>query len=106
VYDGFVYVLERSGGLISCYNAKTGKAAYTKERIPSAGTFWASPWAADGKIFCLDESGQTHVLKAGEEFEVIRMNKLARDMYWSTPAAANGALFIRSVDSLYCIGKK
>jgi outer membrane protein assembly factor BamB len=106
VYDGFVYVLERSGGLISCYSAKTGKAAYTKERIPSAGAFWASPWAADGKIYCLDENGQTHVLKAGEEFEVIRVNKLARDMYWSTPAAADGSLFIRSVDSLYCIGKK
>lgn len=106
VYDGFVYVLDRNGGTISCFDAKTGKAAYTKERIPSAGAFWASPWAADGKIFCLDETGQTHVLKAGAEFEVVRINKLGRDTYWATPIAANGALFIRSVDSLYCIGAK
>ena len=76
VYDGFVYVIDRNGGTISCFDAKTGKAAYTKERIPSAGAFWASPWAADGKIFCLDESGATHVLKAGTEFEVVRVNKL------------------------------
>ncbi|MBM3980291.1 MAG: hypothetical protein FJ304_08395 [Planctomycetes bacterium] len=106
VYNGFVYVLDRNGGSVSAFDAKTGKAAYTKERIPQAGAFWASPWAADGKIFCLDETGATHVLKAGGEFEVVRVNKLGRDMYWSTPAAANGALFVRSVDSLYCIAKK
>ncbi len=106
VYNGFVYVLDRNGGSVSAFDTKTGKAAYTKERIPQAGAFWASPWAADGKIFCLDETGATHVLKAGAEFEVVRVNKLTRDMYWSTPAAANGALFVRSVDSLYCIGAK
>jgi outer membrane protein assembly factor BamB len=106
VYQGYVYVLEQRGGMISCYDAKTGKAAYTKERIPGAGAFWASPWAADGKIFCLDETGATHVIKAGDDFDVVRVNKLARDTYWSTPAAAGGALYIRGVDSLYCIGAK
>jgi hypothetical protein len=106
IYEGYVYVLEQRGGLVSCFDAKTGKAAYSKERIPSAGAFWASPWAADGKIFCLDETGVTHVLKAGSEFEVVGTNKLGKDMYWSTPAAANGSLFIRGVDSLYCIGSK
>jgi len=106
VYAGYVYVLDQRGGMISCYEAKTGKEAYTRERIPNAKGFWASPWAANGKIYCLDEEGQTHVLKAGGEFEVLNVNKLGRDMYWSTPAAANGSLFIRSVDSLYCIGKK
>jgi len=33
VYDGYVYVLEQRGGLVSCFDAKTGKAAYSKERI-------------------------------------------------------------------------
>jgi outer membrane protein assembly factor BamB len=105
-YDGYVYIIDRNGGTISCFDAKTGKAAYTKERIPNAGAFWASPWAADGKIFCLDETGATHVLKAGAEFEMVGVNKLGRDMYWATPAAAGGALFIRSVDAIYCVAAK
>ena len=88
---------------VVAFDAKTGKAAYTKERIPQAGAFWASPWAAAGHIFCLDETGATHVLKAGAEFEVVRVNKLARDMHWSTPAAADGALFVRGLDALYCV---
>ncbi|MCI0705051.1 MAG: PQQ-like beta-propeller repeat protein [Planctomycetia bacterium] len=106
VYDGYVYAVEQQGGLVSCYEAKTGKAAYTRERIPGARAFWASPWAADGKIFCLSEDGTTHVIKAGKDFEVLTVNKLGRDMYWSTPAAANGALFIRGVDVLYCLSEK
>jgi outer membrane protein assembly factor BamB len=58
VYQGYLYVLSNTNGIVTCYGAKTGKQAY-RERIPSATGFWASPWACDGKIFCLDEGGTT-----------------------------------------------
>jgi outer membrane protein assembly factor BamB len=103
VYEGFVYTLDRQGGMVSCFDAKTGEAKYSKERIPNAGAFWASPWAYDGKIFCLDENGTTHVLKAGPSFEVIGKNSLGRDVYWSTPAVAGGNVILRGVDSLICV---
>jgi outer membrane protein assembly factor BamB len=102
-YRGKVYLLDRQGGMVSCYDAKTGKADYAKERIPLAKAFWASPWADDGKVFCLDEDGQTHVLKAGPAFEVLTVNKLDKELFWATPAAAGGALFVRGIDSLYCV---
>lgn len=103
VYDGYVYVLERQGGMVSCFNAKTGEPAYTKERIPNGKAFWASPWAHDGKIFCLDESGTTHVIKAGPEFDLLHANALGNDLYWSTPAVAGGSIFLRGVDTLFCV---
>ena len=103
IYDGYVYAFERNGGLVSCFEAKTGKAAYSKERISNAGEFWASPWAYDGKIFCIDGNGTTHVLKAGPSFEALGKNTLGKDVYWSSPAIAAGSLFVRGVDSLYCI---
>ncbi len=103
VADGRVYVFERQGGLVSCYDAKTGKPHYTKERIPNAKAFWASPWAAGGNVFCLDEGGTTHVLKAGDTFEVVRANSLGKDVYWATPAVAGGTLVVRGVDTLYGI---
>lgn len=102
-YDGCVYTFDRNGGTVSCFDAKTGKALYTKERISNAKGIWASPWAYDGKVFVLDESGATHVVKAGPEFDMLRTNSLGRETFWSTPAAAGGNLFIRGVDSLYCI---
>jgi outer membrane protein assembly factor BamB len=101
VYQGNVYILRQSGGIVTCYDAKTGKQLY-RERIPNAKSFWASPWAGDGKIFCLDDGGTTHVLKAGPEFKVLGKNSLD-EMFWASPAVAGGATFLRSVDHLYCI---
>jgi len=101
VYQDHLYILHQNGGLVTCYDAKTGKQLY-HERIPSAGSFWASPWASDGKIFCLDESGTTHVLQAGSDFKVLGKNSL-KGMFWATPAVASGALILRDVGNIYCI---
>src|SRR5262249_3918394 len=55
VYGGYVYVL-LDRGFLSCYEARTGKPVYQKQRLsPSASAFTASPWAYGGKVFCLSE---------------------------------------------------
>jgi outer membrane protein assembly factor BamB len=100
-YRGQLYILARNGGIVTCLDAKSGKELY-KERIPNARAFWASPWASDGKLFCLDDGGTTHVLEAGSSFKVLGKNSLD-EMFWATPAIAGGAVFLRSVDHLYCI---
>ena len=102
VYRGYLYVLDQNGGGVSCYDAKTGKPAYQRERISGARAFWASPWAYDGKIFCLDDAGTTHVLKAGPEFEVLARNKLD-EQFWSSPAVSGGALILRGTGHIFCI---
>jgi outer membrane protein assembly factor BamB len=100
LYDGYLYVLEDRGGVVSCYEAKTGKQVY-KERLPRARGFTSSPWAYDGKLFCLDDGGTTHVVKAGPEFKVLGRNTVD-GMCWSSTAVAGGAVFLRTVDQLYC----
>ena len=101
LYQDFLYILEQGGGLLSCYEAKTGKQVY-KERLPGARSFTSSPWSHDGKIFCLDQDGQTFVVQAGANFKVLGKNKID-EMFWSSAAVAGGALFLRGVDNLYCI---
>jgi outer membrane protein assembly factor BamB len=101
VYQDYLYILRGNGGLLTCYDAKTGKQIY-RERLPRAASFWASPWACDGKIFCLDDSGTTHIIQAGPEFKVLGQNTM-NEMCWASPAVADGALFLRGVDHLYCI---
>src|SRR5262249_9003468 len=104
LYEGYLYVLEERGGLLSCYDAKTGKQQY-KERLPDAGGFTSSPWACAGKVFCLDDSGTTHVVAAGPKFQLLSQNALD-ERCWSSPAVAGDALFVRTVDHLYCIRSK
>jgi outer membrane protein assembly factor BamB len=102
LYNGHLYILGGRGGSLSCYNAKTGEAIYKSERLPQARGFTSSPWAYDGKVFCLDDSGQTFVVKAGDKFEVLGKNKID-EMFWSSPAISGGALYLRGLDTLYCI---
>jgi outer membrane protein assembly factor BamB len=104
LYQGRLYLLEERGGLLSCHDATTGKQLY-KERLPDAGGFTSSPWAYDGKIFCLDDSGTTFVVAAGPEFKMLGQNAID-ERCWSSPAVSGGALFLRTVDHLYCIRSK
>ena len=101
LYKDLLYVLNQRGGTLACYEPKTGKELY-KGRLPQARGFTSSPWAGDGKIYCLDESGQTFVVQAGREFKLLGTNKID-EMFWSTPAVAGGAVFLRGVDHLYCV---
>jgi outer membrane protein assembly factor BamB len=102
--DGLLYVLEERSGLLSCNDATTGKQVY-KERLPGARGFTSSPFAYDGKVFCLDDAGTTHIVQAGRQFKVLGKNTID-EMCWSTPAVSGGALFLRTVDRLYCIKDK
>lgn len=102
ILGDYLYVLY-STGFIACFEAKTGKVVYDRERL--GGSFTASPWAYDGKIFCLGEDGTTYVVKAGPTFELLRKNMLG-EVALATPAAADGRLFLRTVGTLYCIGKR
>ncbi len=105
-YRGQLYVLLDRGFLTS-YDALTGKPVYGKKRIPEGKSFTASPWASNGKIFCLNEFGETFVIKAGPQFELLHTNKLAsKELCMATPALAGGKLILRTGDNLYCIARK
>ena len=101
VLGDHLYVLY-STGFISCFEAKTGKAVYERERL--GGSFTASPWSYGGKVFCLSEEGTTYVVKAGAEFELLGKNVLG-EVALATPAVAGGRLFVRTAGGLYCVAK-
>ncbi len=102
-YRDRIYVLY-DAGFLACFNAADGAVVYDRQRIPEGKAFTASPWAYGGKIFCLNEDGVTFVLKAGDQFEVLRTNPLASDdMGMATPALAGDRLLLRTSARLYCI---
>ena len=99
VYGDFLYVLYDMG-LLACYDAKTGKEVYGKRRIgPGARAFTSSPWAYGGKLFCLSEDGDTFVIRAGAEFELLGKNSLG-ELCMATPAIVRDGLIIRTESHL------
>ena len=101
-YGDYLYVLY-DRGLFSCYDARTGNELYGRQRIAADATaFTSSPWANNGKIFCLSEDGDTFVIQAGPKFKVLGRNKLD-EMCMATPAAVRRNLIIRTISKLYRI---
>ena len=102
--DNYYTLLDR--GFFTAHDAKTGKEVYGKQRIDAAaGAFTSSPWAYNGKIFCLSEDGDTYVIQAGPEYKLVGKNSLG-EMCMATPAIAQGSLIIRTASRLYRISKK
>lgn len=103
VYDGRLYVLH-DRGFFACYDAASGRELYSKQRLPNGRAFTSSPWAYDGKIFCLNEDGLTFVIRAGDEFELLHTNQLEEDdMGMASPAIVGDRLLIRTAARIYCM---
>ena len=101
---GDIYYSLLDRGFFEAYDATTGEPIYDRQRVEVAASFTASPWAYNGKIFALSEDGDTFVIRAGREFEVIGRNSLD-GMTLASPAIVGDRLLIRTQQKLYSIRK-
>ena len=103
-YEGAVYVLTETG-ILTKFDAKTGKQIYKTRIDPSASAFTTSPWVYNGKLFCLSEEGQTFVVATSDQFKLLHVNELD-DMALASPALVGERLLIRTEHRLYSIRQK
>ncbi len=97
-YQGLLY-MAGDVGVVTCVDAKTGERVW-RERLD--GVFTASPVAGDGKIYMLSENGDTFVLKAGRQAEVLSRNPIDGRVL-ASPALSGGRLFIRTDDAVIAV---
>lgn len=95
-----IYVVSDQG-IATCLDALTGEQHW-QERVE--GNYSGSPMAADGKLYFSNREGQTSVVKPGRRFELLAVNQLDGQLM-ASPAAIDGALFLRSESHLYRVGK-
>ena len=103
-YDGLLYVLANNG-VFDAYRPGTGEEVY-RQRLPHPGSgFSASPVASDGKIYLANEDGEILVVAAGPEFKHLATNTMG-ELLMATPAISDGVMYVRSVSTLWAIGRK
>lgn len=91
-------------GLIRCWKMATGEPVY-EERTPHISPCSSPIATPDGRIYFASPS-KSYVIKAGPEFEVLATNDLNDGADYTTPAVANGRLYIKGKSYLWCIGEK
>jgi len=90
-----------SYGAVACYGSKDGKKLWEHEF--STG-FYGSPVLVNNSIYLIDMKGNTHIFIASDKFNLIATNPLGENST-CTPAFADGRIYIRGKENLYCIGK-
>jgi outer membrane protein assembly factor BamB len=102
VYQNVLYMVN-DGGIVTTLHPESG-AEMGQGRLKGAiAPYYASPVAADGKIFMASETGKVAVLAPGGGLEPIAVNDLQDDIY-ATPAISDGKIYLRTRGWLYCFG--
>ena len=103
VYGDYLYLFT-DNGIVTCLDPKTGAVKYEGGRIPVPARFMGSPVAFAGLVAMTSEAGDTFMLKAGPTHEIVGKNSVDEAVY-SSPAIANGRIYIRTDKHLFAIGK-
>jgi outer membrane protein assembly factor BamB len=98
-----MFLFEDRQGHATCIDAATGKVLWFKPRL--GATFYGSPVRAGDKIFVVDTEGTVICVAADKEFKELGRTEL-KELSRSTPAIANGRMYVRTVSHLLCVGGK
>jgi outer membrane protein assembly factor BamB len=90
-------------GLVTCFDARTGRTHFSEQLKGASQGFTASPVAADDQLYFTGELGDIFVLRVGETSSVRATNRLA-EICMSTPAISAGCLFFRTREHLVAVG--
>lgn len=91
-------------GVLTCFEARTGREVY-HTRVPgSEAGFTASPVATAQRFYLVSEEGLVHVIEPGAEFHLVASNSLGAKCL-ATPAIAHDTLLFRTESGLIAIAK-
>ena len=100
VFDGKIYALR--GSILTVGELKTGNVL---SQLRLQGSFGSSPVVAGGLLFCVNEDGIVHVVRPAENGPVLVGSCPFEETILCTPAATDGALYLRSDRHFWKIGK-
>ena len=103
LYQDVLYLV-KNGGIVTSLNPETGEV-YKQGRLRDAlGRYWASPIAADGRVYLASETGIITVLNASSDWEVLSTHDLDDEVF-ATAAIEPGRIYFRTRGALYCFGR-
>lgn len=102
--DDVLYTVNDMASIATAFDAATG-AKLWQQRLgpPMREGFSSSPVGVDGKVFFTNDEGQTFVLKAGREFELLHVNKFTERVL-ASPALIDGKWYWRTATRLLAVG--
>lgn len=93
----------QDNGILSCFDAKTGRSHYEERLQPGGVGFTASPVSDGRQLYFPSEQGDVYLVRVGTEFSVTATNRMGETVM-ASPALSRGRLFIRTRTAVVAIG--
>ncbi len=104
LYGEQLYLVNDMASIATSLDARTGERLWQgRLGVARREGFSASPVVADGKVFFTNDDGETFVVRAGPEFELLHVNRIG-ERTLASPALVDGKWYIRTQRNLYAIG--
>jgi outer membrane protein assembly factor BamB len=104
VYDGALTMVKDSG-IVTILDTANGEMLH-RGRAEGRGNYYASLVAGDGKVYLISESGVMTVLKSGrQDSGKILSSHDFGERVMATPVIADGKMYFRTEEALYCFEK-
>jgi outer membrane protein assembly factor BamB len=103
VHDGLLYLINDMQSVLTVYEARTGTLVYQgRLGVAQREGFSASPVVVNGELFFTNDEGETFVVKAGRQFQLLHSNTLG-ERTLASPALVDGVWYWRTASSLVAI---
>jgi outer membrane protein assembly factor BamB len=103
LYRGRLYSV-KNGGVLICRDAANGRTMF-EERLGAPGGYFASPVAADGRIYTASDRGVITIVAAADQLRVQAQADL-KEAIMSTPAFVKDTLYVRSAGHLWAFSER
>ncbi len=100
VYGGGLVFIATTYAVFACFDAQTGEFLWEYD---TDDIFYSSPVVANGHVYVTDIGGTTYIFAVDREPRLVAQNRLGEEVY-TVPAFADGRIYIRGEEYLYCIG--
>src|SRR5262249_52459468 len=100
--DGELVFLVDAGGMMTCYDAKTGKKQWEHDLGDECN---ASPSIAGGKLYAITSKGVMTVAGTIRQYGEVSQSSFGEKVL-ATPAFAQKKIFVRGLTHLFCLGDK
>lgn len=101
IVEGDHFLIVSDSGIAHCFDAKSGDILW-EERLRE---HHASLTSAEGRVYFVNDFGILRTLQPGASYNLLAESEL-KEKVFASPALSEGQIFIRTDQSLICLGKR
>lgn len=102
IVEQHLYFTRSNQGILTCVNIESGDIVFGPARLPGIQNMYASPVAADNRIYYVGRDGTTTVIEHGDSLTVLATNHI-EEAVDASPVVVGNRLLLRGAEHLYCL---